>query len=340
MKNRIIPLKNPAYFISHAAVGGHEEGKGPLGRCFDLIEPDDKFGMDTWEHAEGEIGRLALGFALKKAGLASMDLRFLFAGDLQNQCVASSGGLYTFGIPYIGLYGACSTCTEALMCLSVFLSESGGESIGAAVTTSHNCAAERQFRTPIEYGGQRSPTAQWTATGGGAISLSARKRESIVPAAITAVMPSKVIDGAISDATNMGAAMAPAAAESILHYFAESCEDISSFDAIVTGDLGRVGSELLLSLLSEGGIDISKIHFDCGNLLYDFDLQDVHSGGSGCGCSASVLSAFFVPKLFSGEYKRLLFLSTGALMSPSSVQQGDHIFGVAPAIKIERTDLC
>lgn len=331
MKKRVIRLHRPPSFLSCAAVGGREEAAGTLGGAFDFIEPGDKFGMPTWELAEGELGRCALNLALKKVHMSPSALSYLFAGDLQNQCVASSSGLYPFGIPYVGLYGACSTCTEALMCLSVFLSEENDAGLcGAAVTTSHNCAAERQFRTPLEYGGVRSPTAQWTATAAGAFLLTAGEGDVI----LSEVMPGKIVRGGITDATDMGAAMAPAAADTILTYFRETGADPASFDAVVTGDLGKYGSSLLLELLREDGLELGRRHRDCGCLLYDFERQDIHAGGSGCGCSASVLAAHFLPSLRRGEMKDILFLSTGALMSPGSVQQGENIAGVAPLIRI------
>ena len=334
MRQRIRYLSSPPSFVSFAAVGGREEGQGPLGPCFDQLDPSDRFGQTSWERAEGEMGRIALNFALKKASLSPQQLSVLFAGDLQNQCVASSGGLYSFGIPYIGLYGACSTCTEGLLSLSVWLSEQADRQdvMGAAVTTSHNCAAERQFRQPIEYGGQRPPSAQWTATAAGAFILGSREGD----VRITEVCPGKIVDGEISDATNMGAAMAPAAVDTLLTYMQQSGRAPSSFDAIVTGDLGAVGTSLLQEMLLEEGIDVRQNHLDCGNLLFDSERQDVHSGGSGCGCSASVLATHILPALMRAEMKDVLFLSTGALMSTSSVQQGEHIFGIAPLIRIQR----
>lgn len=332
MRKRIIPLRRPPSFLSFAAVGGKEERNGPLGAAFDMTSPDDKFGQNTWEKAEGELGRLALNIAMKKAQIRPDDVSCLFAGDLQNQCVASSGGLFSFGIPYIGLYGACSTCTESLLALSVFLSESDSPRIGAAVTTSHNCAAERQFRLPLEYGGQRAPSAQWTATAGGAFLLTGESGDVRIPE----VMPGKIVDGEISDASNMGGAMAAAAADTLLSYFGESGRSPSDFDAIVTGDLGKVGSSIVGEMLAEEGYDLQGKYFDCGNLLYEPSAQDVHSGGSGCGCSASVLASHFLPALVRGDLRHVLFLSTGALMSASSVQQGEHIFGIAPLIHLER----
>ena len=329
---KITYLENPIYFESYSAVGGYEEGHGPLGEKFDFIDEKDLFGMKTWEKAEGEMSRLALNLALKKKDIENDSLNLIVAGDLQNQCVASSGGLFSFGVPFLGLYGACSTCTEGLLVLTAMLSTSKNYTRGASVTSSHNSAAERQFRMPLEYGGQRTPSAQWTATAAGAFILS--KTPSRVK--ITAFMPGKAVDGYIKDASNMGAAMALAASDPILSFFREN--DPREFDLIVTGDLGMVGSNILYDIIKEKSPDgdlISKKHRDCGLILYNTEASDVHAGGSGCGCSASVLASHFLPMLESGELKKILFLSTGALMSTSSVFQGDHILGIAPCIVIE-----
>lgn len=321
----------PVSFLAHASAVGQAETEGPYGNYFDFHDTSDRFGQTTWEQAEGELSHSVLNLALKKAGLSHTRISALFSGDLQNQCVASSEGHLEDGIPYLGLYGACSTCTEGILLASVLLNVLEEGEIVAAVTTSHNSAAERQFRTPIEYGGQRPPTAQWTATAGGAFLL-CRAREDLPR--VVKVLPGVMVDGGVSDGFNMGAAMAPAAAHSILRFLSDTHTKPSDYDAIVTGDLGREGSALLELLLNEKGVGIAGIHRDCGSMMYDPDRSDCHSGGSGCGCSASLLSAHFLPKLQSGEYKRILFLSTGALMSPSSIQQGGSILGVAPVIEI------
>ncbi|MDY3845282.1 MAG: stage V sporulation protein AD [Eubacteriales bacterium] len=326
---KILKVKEPVCIFASASCVGHEEHLGPLGDCFDFYDDKDKFGAKTWELAEGELGRTALAFALKKAKLSPDKIDLLFAGDLQNQCVASSGGLSSFGIPYIGLYGACSTLGEGLICATLTMCAAHELERVAVVTTSHNCAAERQFRLPIEYGGQRPPTAQWTATAGGAFLIS---RNGGVK--ITELMPGVIVDGGISDANNMGAAMAPAAARTISDYFSQSTEKPSDFDAIITGDLAKEGSEILTHLLSQKSITLNN-HRDCGMMIYDYEKQDVHSGGSGCGCSASVLAAYFLPRLVSGEMKKILLVPTGALMSTSSIQQGGTILGIAPLVRIE-----
>ena len=320
--------KNPPSFLSWSAVGGYEERRGPLGENFDYCDDTDRFGMPTWELAEGEMGRISLNLAMNKIGISPDKIDALLAGDLENQCVASSGGLYSFGIPYIGLYSACSTCTEALFLLSTLISHTE-ISVGATVTTSHNSAAERQFRTPVEYGGQRTPTAQWTATASGAFILGTGGKIKIKEGMI-----GKIVDGLTSDASNMGAAMARAAFDTVYTYFSLSDTSALNFDYIVTGDLGRTGSLVFEELLYKEIPEADKKHVDCGNFLYNRNEKDTHSGASGCGCSASVLASYFLPKLDKGTFKNILFLSTGALMSPSSVLQGENILGIAPLIHI------
>ncbi|MBQ8688931.1 MAG: stage V sporulation protein AD [Clostridia bacterium] len=329
---KIINLSNKPYFLSSAAVGGYEERRGPLGESFDLCDDSDLFGMESWEAAESEMGRISLNIALKKAALAESSLDVLLAGDLENQCVASSGGLYTFGIPYVGLYSACSTCTEALLLLSVLLS-SGELSLGATVTTSHNSAAERQFRTPVEYGAQRAPSAQWTATAAGSFILSKNKTAG-KNVFVNNVMLGKIVDGLTKDGANMGAAMARAAFDSVYTYLSLAGKPLSDYDRIITGDLGAVGSDILCELFTKEIPGAEHIHTDCGKLLYSFEKKNLHSGASGCGCSASVLAAHFLPMLESGRLKNILFLSTGALMNPQSVLQGNSILGIAPVINI------
>ena len=330
---KITYLDTPIFIEAFAAAGGYEEGRGPLGELFDLTDKTDLFGMKTWERAEGEMSRITLNLAMKKCGISPRELDVLVAGDLQNQCVASYDGLFSFGIPFIGLYGACSTATEGLIVLSSMLSASKTYTRGACITSSHNCAAERQFRTPLEYGAQRAPTAQWTATAAGAFILSKNGGN----AAVTSFMPGRVIDSYIKDATNMGGAMALAAFDTLSRFFDEVSTD--GFDLILTGDLGKTGSEILCDTLSSElgarGRSIAALHRDAGTMLYDTAVQDVHSGASGCGCSASVLAASILPRVVSGELSRIAVLSTGALMSPSSVFQGENILGVAPIAVIE-----
>lgn len=328
---RITKLKTPIHFKSWAGVGGFEESRGPLGDKFDYCDTSDKFGQKTWEIAEAEMGRIALNTALSKANISHSDLGLLVAGDLQNQCVASSTGLSSFGIPFLGVYGACSTCTESIMMLSSFIDSSEELKSGAAVTSSHNSAAERQFRTPIEYGGQRAKTAQWTSTAAGAFILE-RGEGSVM---IEEYMPGRIVDGSTSDGANMGGAMAFAAFDTISAYFEESGENPNDIDYIVTGDLGKVGSGILRELLSKELPGAERLHTDCGLMLYNDEFQDAHSGASGCGTSASVLACHFLPMLECGKIRDILFLSTGALMSPSSLLQGENIFGIAPLIRIK-----
>ena len=339
---RITRLSSPVAIISSAAVGGKEEGSGPLGSSFDFIDPSDKFGQRTWEMSEAEMGRVALNISLRKAELSHEDIDVIIAGDLQNQCVASAIALDSFGIPHIGVYGACSTCTESLLLASSLLSLGSYKRV-ATLTSSHNLAAERQFRAPTEYGAQRPPAAQWTATAAGAYILSAdtdviashEAKGQTVGAAITEFAVGRLVDGAITDGANMGAAMAFAAADTILAYFEESEHSVRDFDLIVTGDLGAVGSRILESILAEKLPAAASRHEDCGLLLYDMKKKDVHSGASGCGTSASVLATYYLPLLASGELSSILFLSTGAMMSQSSLLQGNSIRGVAPAIRLE-----
>jgi stage V sporulation protein AD len=235
------------------------------------------------------------------------------------------------GIPFLGVYGACSTCTESLLVLSAMLDTSKNMRYGAAVTTSHNSAAERQFRTPIEYGGQRPLTSTWTATAGGAFIL---ERGGDGPT-VTELMPGKVIDGGTADGTNMGGSMSFAAAETILSYFEESGESLSSFDYIITGDLGKVGSDILKDILARELPSSERLHVDCGMLLYDLGSQDAHSGASGCGTSAAVMASHFLPLMLEGAVRDVLLLSTGALMNPGTLLQGQNIAGIAPLIRIK-----
>ena len=260
----IIELEKPIRIFSHGTAVGYEEFRGPLGPLFDYHDDSDRFGAKTWEKAEGALGATALNFALNRAGLSHSALDLLLAGDLQNQCVASSGGLSAFGIPYLGLYGACSTFVEGLLVAALSMNAAAAITRAAVVSTSHNCAAERQFRLPLEYGGQRTPTAQWTATAGGCLLLE-RGGHGVC---LTACMAGRMVDGGVSDAANMGAAMAPAAADTLLRYFAESGDSPAGYDAIITGDLGREGSAILSDLLAMKNLSLDGRHRDCGVLLH------------------------------------------------------------------------
>ena len=326
MQSKILKFDS-ASIISSASVVGKNEYDGPLGEYFDIHDPSDKFGRKTWEQAESEMQRLAFNTALSKLSLSERSIDALFAGDLLNQCVGSSYGLLDFDIPYFGLYGACSTAAESIMLASACVS-AGYFNRAAAVTSSHYCSAERQYRSPIEYGAQRSPTAQWTVTGAGAFIIAEGGKVKICEG-----LPGIVIEKGISDASNMGAAMAPAAADTILRYFSSSGYSPRDFDMIVTGDLGKEGGAILCELLYSEGLDIKKQYADCGTLIYDCDAQDKHAGGSGCGCSAVVLSSYLLPLLESGEASDILLIGTGAMMSPSSIQQGFSIPAVAHLLR-------
>lgn len=336
MKNTTITPPRRTFILSAGSVAGQKEKQGPLGNLFD-IAGDDSFGKDTWEKSEAEMQRLALGLALSKSGLKEDELEAMFAGDLINQCISSSYGLSAYRIPFLGLFGACSTCAEGLLLASL-----SGFDRCAAVTSSHFCSAERQFRFPLEYGGQRPPTSQWTVTGSGAFILSAlerdlsRIREDFVPE-ITEVLPGCIVDRGISDANNMGAAMAPAAADTLERYFQAGHAPEES-DLIVTGDLGIEGAEILTDLLLAKGYDISSRHADCGKMIFDPVSSDTHAGGSGCGCSAVVLAADLLESMKKGTLSDILFVGTGALMNTLALNQGRSIPGIAHLVRIRAAE--
>lgn len=335
-------IKTPrSYVISAATVVGSREKKGPLGDCFDLCDiGDDTFGKPSWEMAEGEMQRLALKCAMDKLNFEDRDVDQIFAGDLINQCIGSGYGLSDFDISFMGVYGACSTFAESILLSSVF--SSFAEKICAAVTSSHNCTAERQFRFPLEYGAQRTPTAQWTVTGAGAMIISPAPKETVGIGGIrvTEALAGKVLDAGINDVNNMGAAMAPAAAETLERYFRESKSCPENFDYIVTGDLGFEGSAILLELLKKKGLDVSSNHTDCGMEIYHREKQDVHSGGSGCGCSAAVIPSYFLGRMEKGEIENMLFVGTGAMMNTMSLQQGQSIPCIAHLVRFEKEGVC
>ena len=314
--------------LSFAAVGGRFEGEGPLREYFDELSEDHFFGEKTWEKGESTMQRHALSRALEKGGLKVSDLDLIFAGDLLNQCVGSSFALRESRIPFYGLYGACSTMGESLS-LAALMLDGGYASCAAALTSSHFCTAERQYRTPLEYGGQRTPTAQWTATAAWAVILSRSGRGH----KITHGTVGRIIDLGVTDANNMGAAMAPSACDAIAAHLRDTGRSPDFYDRIVTGDLGRLGSQLLLELLERRGIVLEN-HTDCGCLLFDQKSQDVHCGGSGCGCSASVLTGYLLNGMREGRWKNILFCPTGALHSPTSAFQGESVPGICHAIAI------
>lgn len=336
---RIIKTPGAAILTAASAVG-KKEHEGPLGAHFDLFDIADRFGCKTWEQSESEMQRIALSLAVERSGLSEKEIDALFAGDLLNQCVGSAYGLLDFDIPYFGLYGACSTAAEG-MALAAMTVSGGFCRSAAAVTSSHNAAAERQYRTPLEYGGQRPPTAQWTVTGSGAFIIGSTGAASRM-ADIADVMPGIVIERGIKDTANMGAAMAPAAADTLQRYFEASGRKCADFDMILTGDLGFEGHAILCELLEVDGVRCADMtgFEDCGRLIYSKDAQDVHSGGSGCGCSAAVMASYILPQIAAGKLSDVLFVGTGAMMSPSSTKQGEAIPAVAHLVHLVSPQRC
>ena len=326
--SRTIVLESAPSLRGYAAVVSKKEGEGPLGREFDMVSDDAYFGEKTWEKAESHIQKEALNRALGKAGTTPSQVDFVFAGDLLNQCIGSAYAMRGMNVPFIGLYGACSTMAESLALASLFV-ECGIAECAAAVTSSHFCSAERQFRFPLEYGCVRAPTSQWTVTGGGAAIVSGGETAPFV----REVCFGKINDLGVTDINNMGAAMAPAAADTISQYFSDTLTSADNFDMIFTGDLGYVGSEMLAELLERDGISLGKKHMDCGKLIYD-KKQEVEAGGSGCGCAASVLCSYIANRIRRENWRNVLFIATGALMSPTSNQQGESIPGIAHLIRL------
>ncbi len=316
---------------SYASIVGKKEGQGPLANFFDLIGNDTKFGQKSWEKAESQLQLLALDTALKKGGWEPENLDLIFAGDLLNQCVSSNFSLRASGIPFYGLYGACSTMAESLS-LAAMAVDGGYARRAAAMTSSHFASAERQYRFPLVYGGQRTPTAQWTVTGAGCILLEIDGDGPYLQAATTGI----ITDLGIKDANNMGAAMAPAAHATILAHLQDLALQPSDYDLIVTGDLGTLGQEIVQDLFRKDGLPLGDIYDDCGVMIYDLKRQDVHAGGSGCGCSAAVLCGPLLAQMKHGKWKRILFCGTGALLSPLSSQQGESIPAVCHAVTISR----
>ena len=324
-----VALQDPPSVIGSAAVVGKKEGEGPLAATFDHISQDDSFGERSWEKAESAMQKLALAAALSKAGLSVSGLDYLLAGDLLNQCIGSGFAVRGQDVPFFGLYGACSTMAESLSLASMLLDGGYGTKI-AAMTSSHFCSAERQYRTPLEYGGQRTPTAQWTVTGSGCVILADQGPGPY----ITHVTTGKVVDKGIKDAANMGAAMAPAAYSTLSAHFQDTGRKPSDYDLIVTGDLGQLGRDIVADWFHRDGMDLKNFN-DCGTLIYDLEGQDVHCGGSGCGCSAVVLAVMLLNGMAGGRWKRILFCGTGALLSPTSSQQGESIPAICHAVALD-----
>lgn len=324
-----VSFSQPLVITSGANIVGPDEGKGPLASYFDLILDDMLFGEKSWETAERKMLEESAKLALRKINLQPQDIDFFLAGDLMNQIISANFAARGLGIPFFGLFGACSTFAEAIL-LGGILIDGGFARRVLLSSSSHNLSAEKQFRFPVEQGVQRSPTAQWTTTGSGAVVLDAEGDGPRVSKGTVG----KVLDLGVTDANNMGAAMAPAAADTILSHFQDTGTSPESYDLIVTGDLGKVGQEALLQLLRQRGCDPGDKMRDCGLLIYDLAAQDMHAGGSGCGCSATVFTGFLLKKLREKEYQNLLFVATGALMSPLSCQQGETIPAVAHAVAV------
>lgn len=325
-----ICFEKPPYIRCSASVVGKKEGEGPLGSLFDLICEDPMLGEENWEKAESMLQVKAAKLALEKAGQMPQRVRYIFAGDLLGQLIATSFGVQELEIPLFGLYGACSTCGETLS-LAAMTVDAGYADQVLAITSSHFGSAEKQFRFPLEYGNQRPLSATWTVTGSGAFLLSTEKSH----ARITGITTGKVVDYGVRDSLNMGACMAPAAADTIFCNLMDFNRQPQDYDKIITGDLGYVGQTILFKLLEERGFDIRKQHMDCGIEIFDREAQDTHSGGSGCGCSAVTLSAMILPNIEKGNWKRVLFVPTGALLSTVSYNEGQTVPGIAHAVVVE-----
>lgn len=325
-----IRLEKPVYVESWASVVGKKEGEGPLAPFFDEIETDDQLGQDNWEEAESMLQQKTARLAIKKAGCCPEDIRIIFAGDLLAQSIASSFGIGELERPMYGVFGACSTMGEALSLGAITVSAGHGERV-LAVTSSHFATAEKEFRFPLGYGNQRPLSASWTVTGSGACVLNRKKGR----VKITGLTIGKVVDYGLKDSQNMGACMAPAACNTIVQNLKDFGRKPEEYDQIITGDLGYIGQQILLDLLEKEGYQAGKNHKDCGILMYDQKTQDTHAGGSGCGCSASVLAGYILPKIACGDWKRVLFVPTGALMSKVSFYEGNSVPGIAQGVVLE-----
>ena len=325
-----IKFDKPQTVLETASIVGPKEAQGPLAKYFDNLLEDEFWGEETWEKAESKIIKQAVNLAITKSGLSADSIDYCFAGDLLNQCISSSFGLRDLNIPYFGIFGACSTFVEGMI-LSSILTESGAASNVLFAASSHFCSAEKQFRFPLELGNQRPPSSQWTVTGAGAAIISATGNGPFV----TMATPGKIVDKGIKDANNMGAAMAPAAVDTILTHFKDTGRNPSYYDAIITGDLGYIGKEIVIDMMQTYGYNMKDNYNDCGVLMFDKEKQDTHSGGSGCACCATVFSGYLFNQLKAKKYKKILLIATGALMNSTSSQQGESIPGIAHAISIE-----
>lgn len=329
-----IEFDNKPLISASASVVGQKEGEGPLGEYFDRVIDDPMAGQNTWEEAESEMQRQLVDELLIKSGLQAKEIRYFFAGDLLGQLIATSFGISGFEVPVFGLYGACSTMGEALSLAAMTVSAGYADNV-IAMTSSHFGSAEKQFRFPLDYGNQRPLCATWTVTGAGGVILSASGESDICVSGITT---GRIVDYGIQDSFNMGAAMAPAACDVIYNHLMDFERRPEDYDAIYTGDLGSVGQTILIDLMDKRGFDISKVHHDCGVEIYDAGTQDTHAGGSGCGCSAATLSAQILRRIREGEYSRVLFVPTGALLSAISFNEGKTVPGIAHSVVIEKID--
>ena len=334
-----IRFERPPRILQAASVVGPKEAEGPFGALFDEIDPDGKCGQDNWEQAESELQKRAVKKVIEKAHLLPKQIRYVFAGDLLGQCIASSFGISELNCPTIGMYGACSTMGLTLSTGAMFVNAGYADHV-LCVTSSHYASAERQFRFPSDYGNQRPLSAEWTVTGSGAVVLESVQTHTttqldIPLAKITGVTTGKIVDYGITDSMNMGACMAPAAADLIVANFKDFETDEKYYDRIITGDLGTVGREILINLVKEKGYDISQIHMDCGIEIFDPQKQGTHAGGSGCGCSAVVFSSYIIDNVRDGKWKRILFIPTGALLSTVSYNEGQSVPGIAHGVIVE-----
>lgn len=358
MGRQSIVFSDRPVILAAASVVGKKEGEGPLGGFFDEVEQDPMFGGKNWEDAESRMMRRTAERVIEKAGMVKEDIRFLVGGDLLGQLIATSFGIEALEIPTLGVYGACSTMGESLL-VAASLADSGYADRVMAITSSHFAGAEKQFRFPLGYGNQRPQAATWTVTGSGAVIVGSamyhstesiqEKTDNILQTTdmvkrqvkkecniyVTAATVGKIVDFGVKDSMNMGACMAPAAADTILRHFLDFGTTAEQYDRIITGDLGYVGKDILVDLLLQKGYDISNKHMDCGIEIYDRETQDTHSGGSGCGCSAVTLAAYVLRNMRLGKWKKVLFVPTGALLSTVSFNEGQSVPGIAHAIVLE-----
>lgn len=332
MGTQTVKLYNPPSILATSSIVGPKEGEGPLKDYFDIVLSDDLYEEKTWERAESKMTKEAIKIALQKIKISPEKIDYFFGGDLLNQIISSSFAARELKIPFFGLYGACSTMSESLSLGSMMI-DGGYADYVIAATSSHFSSAERQYRFPLELGGQRPPTSQWTVTGAGAAILGSTGQGPY----ITYITTGRVLDFGVKDANNMGAAMAPAAVDTIIRHFKDTGFGPKDYDLIITGDLGRVGKELAIQIAAENGYDLNANYTDCGIEIFDLEKQDVHSGGSGCGCSAVTLCGYLYSEMKKGNINRLLIISTGALLSPTSTLQGESIPSIAHAVAIERS---